>query len=114
MGQFRKANTKASKIEREVERIQLALKSRKIRVASEMKSHDAPCKKYTKHASKAAPNSFNTNLKGVPGGDRRGGFNIVAAIAAEHTGTRVATAPEEKRLVNSARNCDTTTFRSGR
>lgn len=51
-------------------------------------------------------NTFERNLKGVPGGSQHQGASIVKMIAAKHTGTK--TRPDTIGFLASAKNCNTT------
>lgn len=82
---------------------------RRIRAALAIVKHNAiPPKRRTKLSGKVTPNSFNQNLKGVPGGGRFGWSWAVLQKMADHpeTGTRLATGKEK--LDRSAENSFTT------
>jgi hypothetical protein len=87
-------------------------------IIREMQSHTIPTKKFGKKKKLTRQTSLSFNalaLKGVPGSSRNG-FNTLAAIDAEHTGTHVVdtdldnTAAQSllERLQRSPKNCDTT------
>jgi len=67
---------------------------------------EIPGKARTKIQTKAAPNSFDVSLRGVPGAHKVSGF--LRQIHDEETGTRVATPEQEVKLQRSAQNADTT------
>lgn len=71
-------------------------------IRAEMGSHAVPPKRRTKVGYKANGNSFNRNLRGVPGG------GIMKMADAAETGTVLANSSTLARLENSPRNCNTT------
>jgi len=81
-------------------------------IRREMESHFCPPKKHTKLSGKISPNSFNQNLKGVPGGPMNTRGRIIGAIMkmseAEETGTLLASKTVLARLHLSGHHCDTT------
>lgn len=65
-----------------------------------------PAKKKSKPVGYKMQNTFENNLKGVPGASRHGGASIVKMIAAPRTGT--VTRKEQIGVLRSARNANTT------
>jgi hypothetical protein len=75
-----------------------------------MKHSSIPPKRRTKLAGKSSPNSFNQNLKGVPGSGRYGWTWSAIQKMVDHpeTGTRTASEGEKQRLKYTAQNSYTT------
>jgi hypothetical protein len=80
------------------------------RALQQVKHSSIPPKRRTKTSGKATPNSFDQNLKGVPGGGRYGFSWAVLQRMADHpdTGTRIASLEQEIRLKLSEENSYTT------
>lgn len=76
-------------------------------VTREMQTHAVPAKKRTK-GKRAHENTFDQQLRGVPGG--RGGIGFLKMCEAEHTGTKTMSHEDQKRLglIKSAQNSNTT------
>lgn len=87
---------------------QLALLAMK-RLGVEQKELNIPPKKHTRLPGKMQ-NTFQENLRGVPGAGYKVGtyWWYQKMIEAEDTGCRVATAEQERRLEHSATNSNTT------
>ena len=79
------------------------------RLAAEARRHEVPSKAQVKRAAapKMTPNSFDLNLKGVPGSNRPW-LHTVKAVTAKHTGTQVANEATLGRLQHSSRTANTT------
>jgi hypothetical protein len=78
-------------------------------IRREMQGHFVPPKRKTKLPGKVTPNSFNQNLRGVPGNSRaRGIVGIMLMADASETGTLLATEATKSRLKFSSQHCDTT------
>lgn len=79
-------------------------------ILKSMTQSGIPSKRHTKLPGKVTPNSFNQNLKGVPGSGRFGWTWSALQKMADHpeTGTKLATPGQEERLTRSTENGYTT------
>jgi hypothetical protein len=79
-------------------------------ILAQMQRSSVPSKRHTKLPGKTSPNSFNQNLKGVPGSGRFGWTWSALQKMADHpeTGCKLATPAQEKNLAQSGDNSYTT------
>lgn len=79
-------------------------------IIAAMTKSSIPPKRRTKLSGKTSPNSFNQNLKGVPGGGRFGwSWAVLQKMAdAPETGCKLATPAQEVKLEKSPDNSFTT------
>jgi hypothetical protein len=110
MSRATRTNNDYSDLERKVEQLRL----RRLNNLTGREPSSIPYKAKVKRAASAHPfaRKDNQELARHPGG--RGLAGVIKMISATETGCRLATAPEELRILNSTTNANTTTFESGR